>query len=69
MQTLHLRAESDVIDKIMAMINQFSLNGDKIEVLDTLLFNAEKKMVFKSLLQEQRGETIEHDTLWDELLK
>ncbi len=69
MQTLHLRAESDVLDKIMEMINQFSLKGDKIEILDNFSFNMEKKMILKSLAQEQKGETIEHDELWSELLR
>ena len=69
MQTLHLRAENNVIDKIMEIVNQFSQKGENIEVLDSFLFNSEKKMIHKSLLQEKKGETIEHDELWDELLK
>ena len=69
MQTLHLRAENNVIDKIMEIVNQFSQKGENIEVLDSFLFNSEKKMIHKSLSQEKKGETIEHDELWDELLK
>ena len=69
MQTLHLRADSDIIDKILEMINQFSLRGDKIEILDNLLFNTEKRMILKSLVQEEKKETVEHDKLWDELLQ
>ena len=38
MQTLHLRAESEVLEKIIAMVNQFSLKGDSIEILDNLSF-------------------------------
>ncbi len=69
MQTLHLRAENDVIDKIMEMLNQFSEKGESVEVLDSFLFNTEKKMIHKSLSQEEKGETVEHDKLWNELLK
>ena len=69
MQTLYLRAENNVIDKIMEIVNQFSQKGENIEVLDSFLFNSEKKMIHKSLSQEKKGETIEHDELWDELLK
>jgi hypothetical protein len=68
MQTLHLRAENEVLEKIIAMINQFSLKGDKIEILDNLSFNMEKKMIVKGLTQEKNGETISHDNLWDDLL-
>ena len=68
MQTLHLRAENEVLEKIIAMVNQFSLKGDKIEILDNLSFNIEKKMILKGLTQEKNGETITHDDLWDDLL-
>ena len=68
MQTLHLRAESEVLEKIIAMVNQFSLKGDSIEILDNLSFNMEKKMILKGLVQEKNGETISHDDLWDDLL-
>jgi len=68
MQTLHLRAENEVLEKIIAMVNQFSLKGDKIEILDNLSFNMEKKMILKGLTQEKNGETITHDDLWDDLL-
>jgi hypothetical protein len=68
MQTLHLRAENEVLEKIIAMVNQFSLKGDKIEILDNLSFNVEKKMILKGLTQEKNGETISHDDLWNDLL-
>jgi len=69
MQTLHLRAESEVLEKIIAMVNQFSLKGDSMEILDNLSFNMErKKMILKGLSQEKQGETISHDDLWDELV-
>jgi len=68
MQTLHLRAENEVLEKIIAMVNQFSLKGDKIEILDNLSFNMEKKMILKGLTQEKNAETISHDDLWDDLL-
>ena len=68
MQTLHLRAENEVLEKIIAMVNQFSLKGEKIEILDNLSFNMEKKMILKGLSQEKNGETISHDDLWNDLL-
>ncbi|HIP51965.1 MAG TPA: hypothetical protein EYG94_07765 [Campylobacterales bacterium] len=68
MQTLHLRAESEVLEKIIAMVNQFSLKGDSVEILDNLSFNMEKKMILKGLTQEKNGETISHDDLWNDLL-
>jgi len=69
MQTLHLQAEDTVIDKIMDMINQFALKGEKVELLDSVAFDIESQMIAKSLQEEKQGKTIEHDTLWDELLK
>ncbi len=54
MQTLHLRAENEVLEKI--------------EILDNLSFNMEKKMILKGLSQEKNGETISHDDLWNDLL-
>ncbi len=68
MQTLHLRAEDEVLEKIIAMVNQFSLKGEKIEILDNLSFNMEKQMIVKGLTQEQNGNVISHDDLWDDLL-
>jgi hypothetical protein len=68
MQTLHLRAENDVLEKVIAIVNQFSLKGDKIEILDNHLYAKEKQMILKGLTQENKSETISHETLWDELL-
>jgi hypothetical protein len=68
MQTLHLRADDSVIDKILDIVNQFTLKGDKIELLDSVAFDIEKGMILKSLDEEKQGDTIEHDKLWDELL-
>ncbi|KIM12912.1 MAG: hypothetical protein KU38_03065 [Sulfurovum sp. FS08-3] len=68
MQTLHLQAEDTVIDKIMDMINQFALKGKKVELLDSVTLDVESQMIVKSLQEEKQGKTIEHDTLWDELL-
>lgn len=36
MQTLHLRAENDVLEKVLEMLNQFSLKGEKVEIIDNL---------------------------------
>ncbi|CAA6821302.1 MAG: Unknown protein [uncultured Sulfurovum sp.] len=69
MQTLHLRAENGVLEKVLEMLNQFSLKGEKIEIIDNLVYENERGMILKALSQEKKGETIEHDILWDELLK
>ncbi len=69
MQTLHLRAEDTVIDKIMDIVNEFSMKGEKVEFLDSVVFDTEKSMIIKSLQEEKQGETIEHNTMWDEILK
>jgi len=69
MQTLHLRAEDTVIDKIMDIVNEFSMKGEKVEFLDSVVLDTEKPMIIKSLQEEKQGETIEHNILWDEILK
>lgn len=69
MQTLHLRAENDVLEKVLEMLNQFSLKGEKVEIIDNLVYENERSMILKALSQEKNAETIEHDMLWDELLK
>jgi len=69
MQTLHIRAQESVIDKIMEIVNEFSMKGEKVELLDNFSFDVEKKMIVKSLQEEKANDTIEHDKLWEELLK
>lgn len=69
MQTLHLRAENDVLEKVLEMLNQFSLKGEKVEIIDNLVYENERSMILKALSQEKSAETIEHDMLWNELLK
>ena len=43
--------------------------GDEVVGLDNTVYNQEQKMIFQALLEEQNGQTFEHDTLWDDLLK
>ena len=37
--------------------------------LDNIVYNQEQKMIFQALLEEQQKQTIEHDELWNDLLK
>ncbi len=69
MQTLHLRAENSTIEILMDFINNISKNGREVEILDNTVFKEEQKMIFQALLEEQQKQTIEHDELWNDLLK
>lgn len=69
METLHLRAEQSTIETLMGIINKISQEGQKVEILDNTVYNQEQKMIFQALLEEQNGQTFEHNTLWDDLLK
>jgi hypothetical protein len=69
METLHLRAEHDVIEKLMAMVNQIAKEGQEVEVLDNTVFKEEQKIIFKGLNDELKGNIIKHEDLWVELLK
>lgn len=69
MQTLHLRAENSTIEILMDFINNISKNGQEVEILDNTVFKEEQKMIFQALLEEQQKQTIEHDELWNDLLK
>ena len=69
METLHVRAEHSIIELLMWVINKISKEGQEIEILDNTVYNQEQKMIFQALLEEQNGQTFEHDTLWNDLLK
>lgn len=69
METLHVRADHNTIKALMDVINKMSRGGKDIEILDNTLYDQEQKMVLKSLIEEQQGETFEHDEIWSELLK
>ena len=69
METLHLRAEHSTIELLMGVINQISQEGKEIELLDNTVYNQEQKMIFQALMEEQNGETFEHNKLWDDLLQ
>jgi len=69
METLHVRAEHRTIEVLMDVINKISQNGQEIEILDNTIYNQEQQMIFKSLVQEQQEQIIEHDELWNDLLK
>ena len=69
MQTLLLRADEKVLEKIVAVINQFSKEGDNIEILNSDIFEKEKAMINKALEQEKKGNIFEHSDVWNELLK
>ena len=69
MESLHLRADQNTMEKIMSVINKISADGEAVEILDNLTFDLEKKMILKSLKQEEENELYEHDKVWSELLK
>jgi len=69
LETLHLRAEPSTIEKIMAIINQFSSNGEEVEIVDNITFDLERKMILKSLAQEKEDDKFEHEEVWTDLLK
>ena len=68
METLHLRAEHNVIEEIMNVVNQYSHEGKEIEILDNMTFKIEQSMILKSLAQEEKNQVIPHDDIWHELL-
>lgn len=68
METLHLRAEHNVIEKIINIVNQYSHEGQEIEILDNMTFDIEKKMILKSLAQEQNNQVLSHTDIWNDLL-
>ena len=68
METLHLRANHNVIEKIIDVVNQYSHEGQEIEILDNMTFDIEKKMILKSLAQEQNNQVLSHNYIWNELL-
>lgn len=69
MQTLHVRAEDETIQTVIGLLNQISQQGEQIEIIDNVTYNAEQMMILRGLDQEKNGETLDHDTLWNELLK
>ncbi len=69
MESLHLRADSTTIEKIMGVINKISSEGEEIEIVDNMTFDCEQKMILKSLKQENEDALHEHDEVWTELLK
>ena len=69
MESLHLRADQNTIEKIMSAINQISSRGEKIEIVNNITFDLEQKMILKSLEQEKENDLLEHDEVWSELLK
>ena len=68
MQSLHIRANKEILEKIVAIVNDFSSKGEDIEILDNLTYDLEKKIITKGLIQEKNNQTITHENLWNELL-
>jgi len=69
MESLHLRADQNTIEKIMGLINKISSQGEEIEIVDNITFDLEQKMILKSLKQEKEDDLYEHDEVWTELLQ
>jgi len=68
MQSLHIRANKEILEKIVAIVNDFSSKGENIEILDNLTYDLEKKIITKGLIQEKNNQTITHENIWNELL-
>jgi len=68
-ETLHIRATHQSIQLLLDSINQIAKDGNEIEILDNTLFEKEKEMIIKALIQEKSGQTFEHNDVWDQLLK
>ncbi|MDP3587822.1 MAG: hypothetical protein Q8R58_07215 [Sulfuricurvum sp.] len=69
MQTLHLRAEESVIQKIMGLISQFSKNGAEVELLDNVMFDVEHGMIQKALNEEKQGMLHKHEDIWKDIIE
>ncbi|WP_027847754.1 hypothetical protein [Marinospirillum minutulum] len=69
MQTLLLRANEQVIQKLMSSINKLAKEGNDIEILDNLVYEKEKKLVAIALEQVEKGEVFSHEEVWKELLQ
>ncbi len=69
METLHVRAEHSTIELLMGVINKISQEGQEVEILDNIVYSQEQKMIFQALIEEQNGQTYEHNALWNDLLK
>ena len=68
METLHLRAEPETIEAIMAVVNEFSQAGKSIEVLDNVSYQQEQNMILNGLTQAKNGDLKTHEQVWRELL-
>lgn len=69
METLHLRADSNTLEAVMSIINQFAQSGQTIKVLDNVTYNREQAMIFQGLAEERQGQLINHKDLWADLLE
>jgi len=52
----------------MNVVNQYSHEGQEIEILDNMTFEIEQNMILKSLAQEQKDQVILHKDIWSKLL-
>ncbi|SFP89152.1 hypothetical protein [Hydrogenimonas thermophila] len=68
METLHIRAENSTIEMLMSLINDMSKDGKEIEIIDDISYEKEYRMIKTGLQEIKKGEVIEHDELWSELL-
>lgn len=69
METIHVRANPEVLNLLYDKINALSKNGDKIEVIDNESYNKEQQMIYQGLLEEKSSEVFAHENVWEELLR
>lgn len=68
MQTIHLKAENNVIEDILKHINKLNRLGKNVELLDNETFELENNYINQALKEEKEGKTSSHDEVWNELL-
>jgi hypothetical protein len=68
MQTLHISADEYVIEQLLKSIETFSKEGRQVELLDDKTFILEKYMIDHAKDQLAKGEGIDAQKVWSELL-
>ncbi len=61
MKTLHINSSDAAASEILSFIQQLSLEGKQVELLDEHVYNYEKQSIDKALEQECAGEVFTSD--------
>lgn len=68
MQTLHLKTNEQVMDKILGFLDILSKEGAEIDVLDDLSYRYEKKYIDNALEDIKNGAISSYEEVEEELL-